>query len=327
MPRLVHTGGVVVDVVLAVPALPEPGADLLAQSSIVTAGGGFTVLAAARRQGLAAVLAGRVGTGPFGSLVTAALDREGIRLLHPPVPDQDTGCCVVLVDADAERTLVTASGAEAGLAAADLARVEVHDDDWVHVSGYGLAPEARGAPLAAWVRGLRAGPRVVLDVSPLVADLDRALLARVAARVDVLTCNRREADLMTGLSDPTAAAAALQHRLPGDAVVVVRSGRAGAYLAEPGAQVRHVPAPQVVAVDSNGAGDTHTGVLVAALAAGLPPQRAVARANAAAALSVTRHGPATCPTSAEVEELMARHTGASGGPPRSARPTDPTEDA
>src|SRR5580698_214565 len=47
--RLLHLGNVVVDVVLDVPALPEPGGDVLATRSQTAAGGGFNVMAAAAR--------------------------------------------------------------------------------------------------------------------------------------------------------------------------------------------------------------------------------------------------------------------------------------
>ena len=67
-----------------------------------------------------------------------------------------------------------------------------------------------------------------------------------------------------------------------------------------------MPGFKVEAVDSNGAGDAHAGVLVAGLAAGLEPLMAARRANAAAAIAVTRRGPATAPGSAEVDALLAR---------------------
>jgi sugar/nucleoside kinase (ribokinase family) len=54
-------------------------------------------------------------------------------------------------------------------------------------------------------------------------------------------------------------------------------------------------------VDTTGAGDAHAGVFLACLADGLSPAAAAARANAAAAYAVTRHGPATAPTSAELD--------------------------
>ena len=67
-----------------------------------------------------------------------------------------------------------------------------------------------------------------------------------------------------------------------------------------------MPGFPVDAVDTNGAGDTHAGVFIAALAHGADPLEAARRANAAAALSVTRPGPATAPTAAELAEFLAR---------------------
>jgi sugar/nucleoside kinase (ribokinase family) len=61
----------------------------------------------------------------------------------------------------------------------------------------------------------------------------------------------------------------------------------------------------VTPVDTNGAGDTHTGAFLAALASGAGPAEAARRANAAAAFSVTRRGPATGPTTAELARFLA----------------------
>ncbi|WP_432280408.1 PfkB family carbohydrate kinase, partial [Pseudomonas kulmbachensis] len=46
------------------------------------------------------------------------------------------------------------------------------------------------------------------------------------------------------------------------------------------------------------------GVFIAGLAKGLKPVEAARRANAAAALAVTRWGPATSPGTAEVDALV-----------------------
>ena len=60
-------------------------------------------------------------------------------------------------------------------------------------------------------------------------------------------------------------------------------------------------------VDTNGAGDTHTGVLVACRAAGATWVDAGRRANAGGAIKVTRRGPATAPTAAEIDAFLQRH--------------------
>ena len=61
----------------------------------------------------------------------------------------------------------------------------------------------------------------------------------------------------------------------------------------------------MTAVDTTGAGDAHSGVFLAGLAAGLTVTEAVRRANAAAALTVTRSGAAVSPGRAELEEFLA----------------------
>jgi sugar/nucleoside kinase (ribokinase family) len=61
----------------------------------------------------------------------------------------------------------------------------------------------------------------------------------------------------------------------------------------------------VTAVDTTGAGDAHSGVFLAGLAAGLTPAEAARRANAAAALAVTRAGAATAPARAELDRFLA----------------------
>ena len=81
MSRLVGLGSIVVDLVLAVPAVPEPGGDVLATSSTTAVGGGLNVLVAATVAGLPSVYGGGHGTGPFGDLVRAALAAHGVPAL------------------------------------------------------------------------------------------------------------------------------------------------------------------------------------------------------------------------------------------------------
>lgn len=82
--------------------------------------------------------------------------------------------------------------------------------------------------------------------------------------------------------------------------VVVTLGEKGALWATPSEMVR-VDAMPVKAVDTVGAGDTFCGALVASLAQGESFLDAIRFANAAAAISVTRHGAqASAPHRAEV---------------------------
>jgi sugar/nucleoside kinase (ribokinase family) len=310
MTRLLHLGNVVVDLVLNVPYLPQRGADVLAAASRVSPGGGFNVLAAAARQGLAAAYAGAHGRGPFADLARAALAAEGIEVLLPPKPGPDTGVVIAIVDGTGERTFLTAPGAEATLTAADLAAIRPAPGDVVYLSGYSFLHPASRAALLDWLGRLdgagtpgRAGTVVVFDPGPLVDQVPAAALAAVLRRADWLTCNAREAAILSGQPDPLTAARALE---VGQRGVIVRTGPGGCLLGHGGGEPVTIPGFAVRAIDTNGAGDTHAGAFIAALARGAAPPEAARLANAAAALSVTRPGPATAPTTSELAHFLAR---------------------
>lgn len=288
--RLVHTGQVVLDLVMAVPALPPPGGDVLASSTNLVPGGGFNVMAAAARSGARVLYAGGHGTGAFGDLVRAALTAEGIELAHEPTPELDTGVVVALVDASGERTFATGTGAEGRLRSAALAEVVPKDDDVVYVTGYSLLHKSNRKALLEWLPRLP-GSRILFDPGPLAAEITPGDLHELLSIVDILSCNAREADVLGALPP----------------VAVVREGAKGCRIHEHG-RVTDVPGFPVDAVDTNGAGDTHCGVLAAELLRGSTLLDAAVRANAAAALSVTRRGPATAPRRAEIDKLVEATT-------------------
>jgi ribokinase len=299
---------ILVDLTLDVPSLPPRGGDVLATATRLVAGGGFNLASAVARQGIPCVYAGPHGAGPYGDLVRSALTDEGVSAATATRADGDTGFCVTLVEPDGERTFVTMPGVEAELRPDDLAGLSPSSHDVVALSGYDLAYPVSGPVLTAWTAGRPpGGPRLALDPGPLViAIADR--LAAVLPRLWLLTMNQREARLLSG-ADGASGAELLRavRRVPGlsaDSLVVVREGAEGCVATGGalGADVLVVPAPAVAAVDTTGAGDTHTGVLLAAICAGLDAAAALELATRAAALSVTRLGPATAPTARELAE-------------------------
>jgi sugar/nucleoside kinase (ribokinase family) len=302
--RLLHLGNVVVDIVLDVPALPERGGDVLATGSDTTTGGGFNVMVAAARQGLPVVYAGAHGTGPFGDRARAAMLGAGIEVPQRPKAGLDTGFVVSIVDAGGERTFLTSTGAEATLTGEDLDAIRPGPRDVVYLSGYGMLHPLNRRALMDWLPGVHDDITVVFDPGPLVHLIPADVTRSVMSRADWWSCNAREATRTTGHADPATAAAELA-RLTGRHGVLVRTGPDGCLVAAHDAAPVHVPGFAVHAVDTNGAGDTHTGVFVAAIATGADAIDAARTANAAAALSVTSYGPATAPTAAELARFVA----------------------
>jgi ribokinase len=302
--RLVHTGQVILDLVMRVPALPPPGGDVFASRTDLLPGGGYNVMAAAARAGAEVVYAGGHGGGRFGDLVRSALATEGIAVAFPATADADTGVCVVLVDDTGERTFVTGTGAESSVPAAALAALPVTRADVVYVSGYSLLVPDKATVLLDWLEALDR-PTVLVDPGPLGGEIAPHAWTRLLACTSVFSANSREARMLTGESDLRWVSAELSSRLPRSAAVVVRDGPAGCLLTRD-AVAEHVPGVPVEAVDTTGAGDAHCGVLAAELLRGVELSGAAVRANAAAAIAVTRPGPATAPTRAEVDALLAR---------------------
>jgi len=323
--RLLSVGSIVADIRIDVPHLPPRGGDVLGSPASVSAGGGFNVLAAAARNGLPCAFGGQHGAGAYGTRIRLDLAREGIATLLPPSEEGDSGFCLVLVEPDGERTFITSPGVESRIGGRKLSGLDVRSSDAVFVSGYDLGYRELGSEIARWSRHFPPGVLLIVDPGPLVADIPVDTRDTVLSRASILTLNRREATLLAGTHDLGGIADAVLPRLAADALLIVRDGRTGCVLfgaGLPDAPV-HVAALSVRAIDSTGAGDTHSGVFIASIAGGLDPISAAARANAAAALSVTRRGPATAPTTPELDTFLASRPQRHADPPAGTRAREP----
>lgn len=304
--RLVHVGSAVVDHVYRIDALPAPGTEKTASSYAQVAGGGFNMMVAASRTGMTVVFGGQLGSGPNGDFLRSALAGEGIETLTPPSSAMDSGNCVAMISIDAERTFVSWPGAESILSLAMMAPVVAASGDWVFTSGYTLSyPGSRDA-LTDWIEALPAGIPFVFDPTPIIADISRPILSRVLAGTTWLSCNTTEAAEIAGLGDvETLARRLLADHCPKAEGVVIRAGAKGCFVQLADGSAQTIPGFKVDAIDTNGAGDTHIGAFVSALSRGVPAFEAARYANAAAALSVTRHGGSSAPTDREIQTFLS----------------------
>jgi ribokinase len=305
--RLLSFGGLLADLVVSVEALPARGEDVLAQGLEQTVGGGFAVLAAAARLGMPTALAGVLGDDALAEAARRALAAEGVELLFPEPRPGSSGVCLVLVDGEGERTMVTVEGVESRLRPEDLAAVAPGPDDVVYLSGYELL-YPHGPALLEWVRRTRPAS-LVFDPGPLIAGIEPEALGMVLAATRWLSLNRAEATALTGEVEPEGAAGAALGRIGGEAPagpagVVVRTGADGCLLLEPGGEPTALPAFPAEVADTTGAGDTHVGAFVAALARGLSPLEACRWANAAAATVVATPGQVSPPTLEQLQALL-----------------------
>ena len=312
--RVVLMGQILVDLAVRGEALPSPGGDVWAIDEGMHVGGGFNALVAARRMGAEALSLSPIGEGPYSSLIQAALAREGITDAGPRVAGIDNGFCIAFTDRTGERTFISTKGAETMAPAsawADIVRT-MNPGDVLYVDGYLMDHPANREAAQAALHALPEGVRVVLDISPVIG-----IPHGLPTRDVIISMNHREAQeigkrtadrsLLDRCAQPLGAAEAVcaAVRRP----VVVRAGAAGAYVSRPSVaatdavdeDASHIPTPRVEAIDTNGAGDAHSGVLAASLAQGIPLERALLLANCAGALSATVVGPASCPSRSQIE--------------------------
>lgn len=303
-PRLFCLDHVLIDVVLKINSLPVRAADTLASEQLVTTGGGFNAMSAAARHGMRVVYAGRLGAGPFSSLAVADLEGDNIAAPVDRNEDVDTGLCVVLLEPDGERSFVTSPGAEATLRARDLETLGIRSGDYVLVSGYNVMYPGVADILIAWLAHLPDDIIVIFDPATRMTDIPKANLSAMIQRSNWLLCNAAEASMLTGSDDVPTSAAVLSSMY--DVLkVVVRNGAKGCVVALPNEKVSVVEGFATIVVDTNGAGDVHNGVFLAELASGHGALGAARWANAAAAMSISRLGPASCPPRDEVAAWIA----------------------
>lgn len=312
--RVVLMGQILVDLAVRGEALPTPGGDVWAIDEGMHVGGGFNALVAARRMGAEAVSLSPIGDGPYSSLIQEALAREGITDLGPRIAGIDNGFCIAFTDRTGERTFISTKGAETMApesAWADFVRT-MHPGDVLYIDGYLMDHPANREAAEAALRILPEGVRVLLDVSPVIGipdalpsdDVIVSMNLREAQEIGQQSGDSSVHDLCDQPREAARAMLGLLHR-----PVLVRAGAEGAYVASPSEEATsacrqdptRVPTPRVDAIDTNGAGDAHSGVLAASLAQGIPLERALLLANCAGALSTMIVGPASCPTRSQIE--------------------------
>ncbi|MEM9097085.1 MAG: PfkB family carbohydrate kinase [Pseudomonadota bacterium] len=284
-------GSINIDHVHRVPHFPAPGetlADLGYQCHL--GGKGANQALAAAASGAEVRMIGAVGAD--GGWARERMAASGIDVSGVQDSQSATGHAVIYVTPDAENQIVLHGGANQGLTA-EMVETALQaakpGDWWLCQNETNRVAEAAKAARAS-------GLRVAYAAAPFQAEDAVAVLPYA----DLVAVNAGEAAALAahlGQSIET---------LP-IAMLLVTDGSAGARLLHNGTETS-VPAFAVNAVDTTGAGDTFLGTLLAGLDLGHPPDTALTRAAAAAALQVTRPGAGDAiPTIDEVDAFLKEH--------------------
>jgi ribokinase len=285
-PRICVVGSSNIDLISRVPRLPKLGETIVGHSFHMGFGGkGANQAVMAARLGAQVTMVTKIGRDVFGEGTRRNYEEQGIATTYVMDDERFSGVAPIFVDDSAQNFIVIIPGANLGLSPTDA-----HNAASVIHSADALICQLE-VPVETTLEAFRVakakGVRTVLNPAP-AAPLPDELLRLT----DLCVPNETEAEALAGQAVTTVAQAgtaakALMRR--GPRTVIITLGDRGSLLAED-QTVELIPPVRVTAVDPTGAGDAYIGSLAVFLAEGLPMRDAVRRANAVAALSVTRVG-------------------------------------
>ena len=259
---------------------------------------------AAARLGASAAFIGKVGQDSFGSFLRDTLAENGVDVSSLAVaPRYPTPLAVVALDSAGERTFsfYRSPSADAALETGDISLEMLENTRFLHFGSVSLTVEpARSATLSAVAYAKQQGALISYDPNyrPSLWPSQDAAVEQMRAPlplVDVLKVSDEELPLLTGTAELESGTALLAEM--GIRLVLVTLGPRGAFYRFSG-QTGYVPGVPCTVGDTNGAGDTFFGALLAQLARspsleGLAPaalERMIFFANRAASITTSRHG-------------------------------------
>lgn len=285
--KIVVVGSSNTDMVVKANRLPVPGETVLGGNFMMNPGGkGANQAVAISRLGGNVTFITKTGNDLFGKQSVEMFDEERINTdyifsdAHHP-----SGVALIMVDTNGENCIVVASGANGTLSPADIdkARNIIEGADILLMQ---LEVPIETVEYAAKLASEK-GVKVILNPAP-AAFLPNSLLKCLYAIIP----NKTEAEMLSGIKVTdwdTAKQAAEIISAKGVDNVVITLGSKGALIKD-GSTFHEIPVERINAVDTTAAGDTFCGALCVALSEGLHIINAVAFANKAAGITVTREG-------------------------------------
>ncbi len=287
---MVTLGDLVVDFIVGVERFPiRPGEHQLSGSQVLEAGGAANLLIAGSRIGLRCGALARLGDDIYARFLVDVLAEEGVDVSGVGLrPEWHTTVAVVLVAPGGEHVFI---GGGAGYPDQELPpdwRALIQESRVLFVEGYAFTDLSPALVLEAVQAAQEAGTLIFFDPGPQFepGPVAEALSQTVAAS-QVLLLTQEEAQELTGLADPRAAA---EHfRRQGPVWVVIKQGAQGCLL-HTATETVQVPAFPVTVRDPVGAGDSFDAGIVYAYLHGLSLEEAGRLANAMGAATVSHVG-------------------------------------
>ncbi|MDK2964859.1 ribokinase [Lacrimispora sp.] len=299
-------GSFVVDLMGRCPHLPVPGETVKGSLFKMGPGGkGFNQAVAAHKAGADVTMVTKVGKDTFADLAIETMTKLGMDTKRVFRSEQaETGTALIMVDENtSQNEIAVIPGACNTITDEEVESISdllVQSDYLLIQLETNLSSVKKTVEIAS-----EKGVKIILNTAPVQPVSDSIL-----KRVELITPNEVEAGILTGITvdgEESAGKAADYFLEKGVGNVMITMGSRGVYIASHKKRGM-LPAYQVEAVDTTGAGDAFNGGLVTALAEGKDLWEAAEFANALAAISVQRIGTTPAmPERSEIDAFMKSH--------------------
>ncbi len=233
-----------------------------------------------------------VAKDELGKFFLEDLQNNGVEtnLVYDQLPIDHSGRCLVMTSPDAERTMNTFLGVNSFFSPEHLDESAIKNSTYVYMEGY-LVASPKGLEAMKETKRLAEHHKVSTALTfsdpSMVKYFSKQMEEIVGASVDLLFCNEEEAMIFTGTDDILQAREKLKDVAKR---FVMTLGKNGALVFDGDTFIQIEPY-QVLAVDSNGAGDMFAGAFMYAITHGHSFAEAGKLASLASSKVVGQWGP------------------------------------
>lgn len=303
-PKICVVGSSNVDLVSYAPRLPKLGETVPGSTFLKGFGGkGANQAVMAAKLGAQVSMVTRIGDDIFGRDYLENYQTLGFDTTYVlTTPDIATGVAPIWVDeTSGNNAIIVVPGANGLLSPADV------EDARAAIEGANVVVCQWEVRLESTLAALRISHENGILTLFNPAPAQDSLPDELYRLCDILCPNESETEALTGHPVGTIKEAETAAKLllaKGVKNVILTLGERGSLLVNK-QEAHHVPTTSVKAVDTTGAGDAFVGSIAYFLAAGIPLQESIARANQVAAVSVQKPGAqSSFPTRAELPEQL-----------------------
>lgn len=177
----------------------------------------------------------------------------------------DSGCCIVLITPDGERTMLTYLGVSSSFNSIDFIYPLIDQSERFFIEGYLLSDDSSYElilnNLIPYAKKMNIPILFSLSNAGLVGFFKSRFLAVLEKNIDIIFCNKSEAEAISDKNTPEEFQSFFNQYTK---EVIITDGNNGAFAIEK-EKITYFPTEPIIPIDSTGAGDAFAGAYISGM--------------------------------------------------------------